>query len=355
MTAQRGIFGFGGQTAKEAVATTWYRHKAVDVDLAPLDDVRLGRPEVGGGLFPTFPYKAGVVVAGGATLQPRLENTLGWVGFGALGAVSTITGDGVGENPPVGVNRHQFKPASDQSFLPWMSARVVVPGDVAANDYGLIYKDMKALGLTLALSADAPITARLDFLGRLFEYADPSGWSWDNTFETYESIPVGAAVGGFMKIPGYSASELSIVGATVAIQNAPLDLRQEKVYGDPYIEDVTLVGRAVTVDVMVKWKDADLARALHAGSITGTEWSSTPYVQDLDVLAVSPGNISGQSVPYKCRVEMPSVLWQLNGPIRLAGNQAVFARISGTSLEPSSGDAITLSVDNEETGYTWPS
>lgn len=354
-TGQRGIFGFGAQSAMESAATAFYRHKATDIDIAPIDEVKMGNPEVGGGSFPTFPYKTGPVSAGGATIQPRLEDTLGWALYGALGAVNTITGDGVGDNPEVGVYRHEFKPGAVSNFLPWMSVRKYVPGAVGADDYGELYTDLKAVGLTMAFVNNGPLTARLDFLGRMFGFADPSGWAWENGFESFESIPIGCTVGGYMKIPGYSASELPIVGATVAIQNAPLDIQQEKVYGSPYLEDVTILQRVMTFDVMLKWQDADLYRSMLTGSTSGTSWAATPFVQDADILAVSPGDIAGQTQPYKLRAEAPSVMWQPNGGVRLAGNQSVMMRLSGIALEPSSGDYAKLSLDNKVAAYTWPS
>lgn len=355
MTAQRGILGFGPQAAMESVATAFYRHKASDVDLGVLDDVRLGPPEVGGKATPTFPYKAGVAVGGGGTLFPRLEDTFGWLLYGAQGAVNTITGDGIGDNPPTGVNRHEFIHAAEDTFLPWMTFKKLIPGSDSSNDLGEIYKDCKIVGLTFNVSSEDPISARVDVLGRVFEEADPSGWSWENSYETFESIPVGAKVGGYMKIPGFSSDELPIVGATISLQNAPLEMAQEKVYGSPYLEDVTIVGRAVTFDVLVKWKNPDLYRSIVTGATDGAQWTATPWAQDFDLVAESPENIAGQTVPYKLRVEADKVLWQVNGGIRLAANQNVMMRLTGNAIEPDSGgDFLKLSLDNEVAAYTWP-
>ena len=43
-TAQAGILGFGPQSAKEAAASTLYKHRASDIDLAAMSDDRLGPP-----------------------------------------------------------------------------------------------------------------------------------------------------------------------------------------------------------------------------------------------------------------------------------------------------------------------
>jgi hypothetical protein len=354
INSQKGVYGFGPQSEKGTVASTFYRHKASDVDLGIQDDTRLGPAEVGGSPVPSFAYKAGYVPAGGASIFPRLEDTFGWLAYGILGSVTTTTGDGVGENPPVGVNRHKFHFATDEGYVPWMSARKLIPGGVGVDALGETYLDMKMIGFGLNLVNDAPPSVRVDMLGRDFALADPTGWSWGNTYETFESIPVGAAVGGFFKVPSFSADELPLVGAAIAIQNAPQDIRQEKVYGSPQLEDVTIVQRQVTIDAMVKWSDPTLYRSILTGSGSGTAWTASPWTSDFDVLAVTPGNISGFSVPYKLRMQAATVVWQVNGGIRLAGNQSLMMRLQGTVIEPSSGDFASLTLDNEVAAYSWP-
>jgi len=161
VTAQAGIFGFSPESAKGSVGTTFYRHKATLIDLGLLDDVRVGPLEIGSGPFPTFPYKAGYVVGGGVEIQPRLEDTLGWLLYSALGDVTTT-------NPSTGVYKHVFAPdTTDLSFVRWLTLRKYIPkkeGD-EATDMGEEYLDCKPIGLALTLPNDAPIAARWDFLG----------------------------------------------------------------------------------------------------------------------------------------------------------------------------------------------
>src|SRR5512146_3448564 len=95
-TAQAGILGFGPSSGKGVgvLSGNWYRHKATLIDLGVMDDQRLGPPEVGGRPLPTIPYKAGVMVAGGATFSPRLKNSFGWILKGALGYSTPTSGSG---------------------------------------------------------------------------------------------------------------------------------------------------------------------------------------------------------------------------------------------------------------------
>lgn len=359
ITAQAGVFSFGPQTAKGTLSTTFYKHRGSDIDLATVSDDRLGPPEVGGIPTPTIPYRAGVMATGGALINPRLESTLGWLLYGALGAVATTDNKDVLGNTVTGMYDHQFKFATDAGFVPWVSFRKYVPGGgVAGNSLGETFQDCKIVALTLALPNDGLINARVDALGITggtnFE-SDPT-WNteYENTlYEDYDSIPIGTVVGGYLKVPGLSATALPITQATVTLQNAPLDVRQEKVFGSPYLEDVTVINRQLTVDMVLKWRDPELYRAILTGSTTGTQWTATPYTSDLDIVALSSKNPAGLSTPFGMRIKASSVMYQVQGGIRLAGGQAVMLRVTGTAIA-SAGEYAEIHIGNKTTSYTWP-
>src|SRR3972149_6549586 len=86
--AQAGLFGWGMQSGKGAIATTWYRHMAQDVNFGPVQDLRTFPLEVGGIITPTGGFKGGAFVGGGATLNPRMEGDVGWVFKGLMGNVA---------------------------------------------------------------------------------------------------------------------------------------------------------------------------------------------------------------------------------------------------------------------------
>lgn len=511
VTAQAGIFGFGPQSAKEVEATTFYRHKATLIDLGVMDDIRVGPLEIGSGPFPTFPYKAGYVVGGGVELQPRLEDSIGWLLYAALGDVATV------DASPVFT--HTFKPlAADQAFVRWMTLRKYIPmkeGD-ANTDLGEKYMDCKPVSLTLTLPNDAPITARWDFMGRNYELisdfaagtpavanttslvrasnvvtvviddeigfvngqniviagvtdasfngtfpiieivdslavtslsrtsnkvtcdttlshgletgdtvtitgatepefngtfvvevvdvdtfefvqigADdtatgtplvgvtrtrsfkynqvaandtatvqgtatftPLGeaWTWANAYEDWGSIPVGCELGGYIKFTGggLTNAELPVVGARVTFSNQNLDIRQEKVYGSPFLEDITIIQRQVTFDVTIKWNDPQLYKALTTGSITGTEWSSSPLTGELNIAMVGSGVIPTSNTKFELDITAPEIMWQMNGPIQLAGGQAIIMRFTGTALEAPGEDYVRFVLKNGTSAYTWP-
>jgi hypothetical protein len=354
VTAQAGIFGFGGQSGKGTLASTFYRHRAADVDLSAISDDRLGPPEVGGIPTPTIPYRAGILVSGGATINPRLEDTIGWLLHGTMGAWSSTSDEDVFGNTDTGVEHHVFTFSTEASFVPYMSFRKYIPGSTSSNDLGETFKDCKIVSLALALPNDGLISSRVDVLGREPAFDDDPSFSWDNEFEDYESIPIGCTIGGYLKVPNYSATALPVTAANVTLTNAPLDIRQERNFGSPYLDEITVVGRSLTVDMVVKWNDPELYLSILTGTTTGTEWTSAPFTEDLDIYALSPEVISGQSTPYQLRVQATSVMYQVVGGIRLAGNNAVMMRVTGTAIAPSSGEYAQIDIANEATDYTWP-
>lgn len=352
VTAMAGVVSFGPQIGLGSIATSWYKHRVTQIDLAPNDDSRLGVPEVGGIPTPSFPYKAGVLVSGGMTMQPRLESVYGWLLYATMGA------DSASQIGTTGVYTHTFKFATNASEVPFMSFRKAIPrkGSATDTDLGEIFKDCKVTSMAFTFPNDAPITARVDVLGREFTFDhDPSAWTYVNTsFEGYESIPIGCNTAGYLKLPDFSATELPVVAATVTFQNIPLDIRQERVFGSPYLEDITIVMRQLTFDVLVKWNDPDLYATILTGSATGTAWTAQPYVGSLQVYITSPDNIDTETVPYALTIDAQDCMFAMTEGVTMAGNQAVMARFTGTALAPATGEYCTFKLQNKVASYAWP-
>jgi hypothetical protein len=353
VTAQAGIFGFGPQSAMEVAATTFYRHKATTIDLGVMDEVRLGALEIGSGPFPSFPYKTGYSVGGGVEMQPRLEDSLGWLLYAALGDVAT--GAAVD-----GVYPHTFKPlTSDLSFVRWLSLRKYVPMKESdpTTDMGELYTDVKPTGMAFTLPNNAPITCRWEFLGREFTMVpDISAWAWANTYEDWGSIPVGCETGGYIKFTGGGLTDLEmpVVNARINFVNTNLDLDQERVYGSPALEDITILTRQMSFDVTVKWNNPQLYQALLTGSNIGTTWASSPLTGSLDVATVAT-QLAGSSLTQKFELDISTdeIMWQMNAPIQLAAGRAVMMTFRGTALE-SQTDYAQFLLKNEVSAYAWP-
>ena len=214
--------------------------------------------------------------------------------------------------------------------------------------------------MTLALPNDGLIASRVDVIGRTVEFTNTvSGWTYTNTqFEDYQSIPIGVVTAGYLKLPTYSTTaELPIVAATVTLTNAPLDIRQERVYGDPYLQDITITGRSITADFVCKWEDPYLYQAIITGSTTGTQWTPAPWVGQFDVMSYAASNAGGTNpaTPWQARVYVPAMMFQVAGGIRLAGNQSVAMRVTGTGIASTTSTIYgTVYLGNTITQYVWP-
>lgn len=359
-TAQGGILGFGPSTGKDVAVTSgkWYRHKATLIDLGVMDDQRMGPPEVGGNPFPSMPYKAGVMVGGGATVSPRLKASVGWLLYGALGSDTVTSGSGA-------IKYHTFKVSgSNPNFVPWMGFRKYIPYSGDAGDYGIgeTYNDCKVTNFVLTLPNDGLISARVDVIGRKFTLEASPTWGitsgsaggWDPTdgeFEDFSSVPIGCTIGGYINVPTFG--NLPVVAGQIAWQNQPLDTRNEKVYGSPFLEDVTVVSRAMTLDLTVKWRNPDLYRQILTGSVSGTTWSSTPFTTAVEIVAISPDVMTGESLPYKLKINVTKAMLALNGSIQLAGGQAIMMRFTGTAIDQPGQNYATVELTNQYASYAW--
>lgn len=361
VSAQAGIIGFGPQSGKGTLATTFYRHRAVMVDLDLADDVREGPPEVGGLAVPTFPYKAGPVVAGGMTIQPRLEDTFGWLLYSLLGQdTPTIRGDGLSY-------LHTFAfAASDSTFVPWLSFQKYIPkvNGVAQTDLLQQFQDCKLISAAFTLPNDGPIVSRIDAIGRRVDLLTPGAGSppvaveWENEMEHWGSIPVGCFTGGYIKVDGV---ELPVIAAQVGFQNVPLDLRMERVYGDPYLDDITIVQRRLAFDITVKYQDQDLYRQVLTGTNVGTEWYQHPFTAAMDIKTVSSAVMPPSASPvitptdpYSLEIKADEVMLNQVGGLTLAGNQAILMRFTGVAID-NAEDYVTFELINEVPEYDWPS
>ena len=283
----------------------------------------------------------------------------GATGREAGSAVTTTANSNVFGTQTTGMYNHEFIiAASDPADAKYMGFRKHIPGTNATNSLGETYTDGKIVALTVALPNDGIVSARVDTLCRVPAFDDNPSFTYSNTqFEEWNSIPISCVLDGFMKVPTFSTTEeLPIVGATWVHTNAPLDIRQEKVYGDPYLEDITVIARATTVDLLLKWKDPRLYLSILTGTTTGTQWSSTPWTGTLDIVTLATKNVpaSNPATPWQLRLRAAEMMYQVVGGIRLAGNQSVMMRITGTAIIPSSGNYLTVNLANATTQYIWP-
>jgi len=88
IVAQTGTFAFAVQSAKGSpvsASASFYRHKAMQINMGPSQDARVFPLEVGGTIVPTGAYKGMVFFAGQCVINPRLYGSYGHLLKAALG------------------------------------------------------------------------------------------------------------------------------------------------------------------------------------------------------------------------------------------------------------------------------
>jgi hypothetical protein len=355
--AMQGIVGWGPQGAKGTYASTFYRMRALDVDLGLTEESTVSPPEVGGDLYPAGAYKLGAFVGGGFGLQPRLDDVIGWLLYGVLGDVATTP-----DTPESGMYSHEFKPAASSLYLPWMSFRKMIPGATGiADDYGELMLDCKIAAMRFTIPQAGVLTARVDVQGR--EPAggdDPAGWSWGNAMEGFASIPI--SMKGGLTIPEYSASEQPATGCTITLANNLSTPRQERIIGSYFPDDLVPMRRTAELTWVYKWADPALYKKikLNGGVGTGEDWaqrigwSPIVFTSDFHLEVESPGDVPGMSYPWKLIFDGTEVAWRSDGTPRLAGGDILSLNFVGSCLAPNSGDFFKITLQNEASGYVWP-
>ena len=131
-----------------------------------------------------------------------------------------------------------------------------------------------------------------------------------------------------------------------------MDLRQERVDGSPYLDDITIVQRRLVYEMTVKWHNPDLYATLLTGSPTGTAWTSTPHTASFSVKTVSSTDMPLEIEPYSLTIDADEIMMSQVGGLQLAGNQSVMMRFSGVALEANNYASFTLR--NKVSSYVWP-
>lgn len=362
ISAQGGVFGYAEQDAMvgrngtfDHTDLTWYKVRSPRVSVGTIQDQQVFPLEIGGVLTPDGAFKQQYFFAGDADLVPRLENSLGILLKGAMGQASSVTGKNADGGTSVGVNTHIFNyVAADNSSLPWMAVRRLIPGAIAAQNSGETGFDCKVANVRITVPNIGKIVTRASFIGRDVELDDGSTWVWENAaFEDSSSTP-DAGRGSFL----IGGVEYPILGATIDLVNGLTNPRQEGIVGDFRPDTFTCLTRNAVIRIVYKYENDDLYRKLLTGTADGTDWNSLPFTQvssaggyAFDARFQSPGLIGVTEVPYELRIRANKVTWAVDGPPELAAGGFVTQSFVGTVLQPSSGNYLEMVMVNGQTSY----
>jgi hypothetical protein len=375
--------GGGGQGLSDYLKLTLgYEHLAsnndnfsyytlMDVGLAVVKGQDALPQEIGGKALPTGLFPTGAWVGGTVSMIPRMDNRFGWLLLAAMGDVSTVA-DTKAENLAIlggvhgadaGINSHLFWFRSDdQFFVPWVTARRLLPHTTAASRVGETYQDGHVASLTITAGSAAPVRADLAMLARVkqtssvFDY-DPSWGS--QVYDDFWKFGVTSCDGHF-KVENV---EFDVTAVSITVANNLLPPQESLRIGTLHPKDFPNLTRSATVTCTFLVSDWDLYVSTFVGaavSATDSDIACTIYRADIDVMLASQEKITGTE-PYRIQIlsnpTENNAAWTVQ-PVRIVPNRplVVNATCTITAVEGSGWETHPLFVvlQNDKANYTLP-
>lgn len=345
-----------------------------DLSLAPVKNVDVLPPEIGGKALPTGQFVTGIWGEGPVSLIPRLDNRLGWILLAAMGEVSTVPNQKVEDLSLIGgsgattsgVNTHIFTVVqNDQFFVPWITARRKLPHVSDAEELGEVFQDGRIAALTLTAASASPVGLDLNVLARV-KQSDyvfvPNPSTWDAVYDDFDNFAV-TSCDGFVKIGGI---EFGTTAMTVNIVNQLLPPAQSLTIGTVHPYDFPNLGRIMTVTVTYLVENYDAYAASLVGSTVDVSASSgvnvacTVYEAEFDVMLASQtaiGAAGDADEPYRLRIvsnqQDDNVSWMVR-PLRIQPNRPIVAQLTGTFLAAPVGYPWYVFLQNAQSNYNMP-
>ena len=306
------------------IAADWQRHRAESVNLGVNDFYDVLPQEVGGSLFVNSSYKNGAFVAGGARIYTRLENSIGYLLYGAAGYASSVTSAGTGGNT------HTFAVSTtDETTMPWLALRKYTPASANSTGASEYFADCKVNMLTLNVPAMGPTMAEFSVIGRKPTVSDTE----DTTGSAYESgTSLAHSCQGQILLPDFNSNITNWSGgkftsAQVMIANNISQPDQQMVIGSYHPDDLVPLSRSVQLRLIYKWEDPKLYKKLLYNG--GSSWSPIVQRSEISIKTASVNNIPSEgNVPYSMTFTAKDVDWTMSPP-QLAGNNLLFTEFTG--------------------------
>jgi len=362
--------GYGQYTGSDA-SYNWYPF--TDLSLAPVKNVDQLPPEIGGVALPTGQFTTGIWAEGPISLIPRLDNRFGWIMYAAMGQVSSVSNQKVEDltliggagTATTGVYTHIFSPIlTDQYFIPWLSARRLLPHLTAGERVGEVFQDGRVATFTINGAAAAPVTVDTTFLARVKQsnYVFEINPSWSATYDDLSDFAV-ASCDGHVKINDVSYQATAV---SINLVNQLLPPQQSLVIGSVTPVDFPNLQRQLTIAVTFLVENYDLYLSTFTGATVDASASSgenvacTIYQADVDVMLASQTAIGASgdtSEPFRLRVvsnqDADNVSWTPR-PVRVVPNRPVVMQLIGTVTAASSGYPWFMMLQNGQAGYVLP-
>lgn len=339
VAAQRAHLAYAVQTAKVGSATFdptpggdhiatagFQRHKMAggDVSVNELRDTLA--PTLGGGLFIDGTYKGGVVVAGSMQLEPRLQNSLGFLLYAAAGSYAVTASSGSTSF----INRFYVDQAN-QTTLPWLTVRRYTPGTAGNDGVTEYFVDSKVAAATMRLPQIGVMNMEFAFSGRRPVANLDAEVATGTAYEAATGVALSCTSDitlGFDAIGALSAASMStpddvaFMGAEITLINGLTGPREEIVVGSRYMDDLQPLTRAAMIRLIYKWNDPELYNRIIYAAASGTavDWSPAIQTGSAEIMTASAANIGSPfDHPYKLVTHVENVDWTIAAPRLLPG------------------------------------
>jgi len=338
-TSIAGAVGFGHQSAKDAVATSFLYLPATSVNVNPTQNAQTLPPEVGGDYFLRGSYKASVMGSGNVACVVR-PTGLGHLLLMLCG-VDTVT------NPTSGVYQHTFTPflAGSGNDLPWYTVNKDVSGLYADQ-----FLNTRVGSLSFDVSRASIMTAQMSLLATTPSTVTSASLG-TKTFDTSPQFQTCSATVALTQEGGSTISSNANKVERFALAFNNNLSNDELSVGNYYLDDITLLQRTVTVDMDFIVRDAALYQAvyLNGGSIPSA-WSPILYRGTLALTLTGTSNIPTSSTPYSCVFNFPGLDF-LMMPTGLQGAELVRATLSTQVTLGTAGDRFNVVLTNGTASY----
>jgi hypothetical protein len=307
-----------------------------------------------GSIVPPGMYKGGVYAQGAATLLPRLSEDLGWLLYAATGNCTTTSSGGVAT--------HVFSFNAQQYETFFLAGRMFVTGrpSQGANPFGVEGYDNLVNRLQFSLRPMTPIQASVELIGRIVQFNQyAAGWV-DDAAEDFTTVPI-MSLGGGVTVLGVTGDVIPVIEATVDFTNMTSE-RLESVIGSPYLDDLVILRRTLTMGFTLKWNSPEILSQAFAAAKKGTTWSPNPFISTsaggkyaFTLNAQAPILIPGTGTYYSLQVRANEIATMVASPLSMRPGEIITQKYTTAALRPSSGNYIDFVLVNGNTaGYVLP-
>ena len=351
-------WGFGPQTAKGSVATTFYKFRVLRAGGGDQTLSEPMPPEAGSDPFVDGVDALGAFGAEQIDMIPRLEDDFGWLLYAMCGAASMTP-----SLPVATMSTHVFRVASaDMLDIPYITTRKVLGAGDDDALWGTQILDCKVQGGIFNFAGASRFSARFSIYGREPSFQDDNSWSWDQGPEGNTSIATSINTVGYFKLPeymtavSYTADEIPVNSARITFGNQLTQPQQEFIIGSPYPFAISNLYRSMVIEAVYKWENKDLYAYMRANAGTGASipWSPVVYESDFRVKMATSAAFVG-TTPRSIEFYAQRVFWFPSAPPEVAGVNEVLLPFTGVVARPASGDTFRIEmVNGRTTAYTWP-